>query len=274
MGFRDVLTSADPSVWHRLHIPVLLWLVLAASTTRAASDAPAGAPTSSSFDSAGVKIAYLEAGRGEPVILIHGMYSSAQMNWVVPGTFKQLSANYHVIAPDLRGHGQSDKPTDDASYGQPMVEDVVRLMDHLKIEKAHVIGYSMGGIVAMKLMVDHPDRVLSTALGGMGWLREGSRLQESFEQLSGRRGARTPPACVHGLAKLAVTEEQLKKIKAPVEMLIGDRDPCRRLYVDPAAGVRTDWPVIEIKDAGHITCVAKPQFQDALKAWLDRSTTR
>lgn len=80
-------------------------------------------PRPDTFDSAGVKIAYVEAGQGEPVVLVHGLYSSAEMNWVAPGTFRLLAANHRVIALDLRGHGKSDKPTDDASYGQPMVEE-------------------------------------------------------------------------------------------------------------------------------------------------------
>src|SRR5262245_46298554 len=79
---------------------------------------------SAAFDSAAVKIAYSEAGEGAPVILIHGLYSSAEMNWVLPGIFKQLAEHYHVIALDRRGHGKSDKPTEEDAYGQPMVADV------------------------------------------------------------------------------------------------------------------------------------------------------
>jgi pimeloyl-ACP methyl ester carboxylesterase len=62
------------------------------------------------FDSAGVKIHYVVKGHGEPVILIHGLYSSAAMNWGVPGITTELARTYQVIALDNRGHGQSDKP--------------------------------------------------------------------------------------------------------------------------------------------------------------------
>src|SRR5438105_4735903 len=110
----------------------------------------------SSFDSAGVKIAYIESGKGEDVILVHGLYSSAQMNWVMPGIFKRLAEKYRVVALDLRGHGDSDKPDAEDAYGQPMVDDITRLMDHLKIQKAHIVGYSLGGIIVMKFVVDHP----------------------------------------------------------------------------------------------------------------------
>ncbi len=226
---------------------------------------------SGSFDSAGVKIAYIEAGEGPPVILIHGLDSSAQMNWVLPGIFKMLTEHCHVIALDLRGHGDSDRPISEDAYGQPMVDDIINLMDHLKIEKAHIAGYSLGGIIAMKLAVDHPDRVLSANLGGMGWLRQGSELAKVFGRLGGRAASKTPPAAVHGMAKLGVTEDQIKAVKTPLEMLVGDRDPCRKLYVEPAEAVRNDWPAIVIQDAGHITCVTKEQYKDELKKWIDKN---
>src|SRR5690349_9337528 len=92
------------------------------------------------FNSDGVKIHYTVQGKGEPVILIHGLYSSAKLNWEAPGTSALLAEHFQVIALDCRGHGQSDKPTAEGSYGTNMVGDVVRLMDHLKISKARVVG--------------------------------------------------------------------------------------------------------------------------------------
>ncbi|HVT88125.1 MAG TPA: alpha/beta fold hydrolase [Tepidisphaeraceae bacterium] len=224
------------------------------------------------FGSAGVKISYIEAGKGEPVILVHGLYSSAQMNWTAPGTFKQLAEHFHVIALDLRGHGNSGKPTSEDAYGQPMVEDIVRLMDHLKIQKAHIVGYSLGGIIVMNFMTRHPDRVISGTLGGMGWLRPGSIQQTAFERTAGREAGRTPPACVHGIGKLAVSQTDVTNIQLPVEILIGDQDPCKRLYVEPLERIRHDWPVIEIADAGHINCIVKAQFKDELTKWLIKNS--
>jgi pimeloyl-ACP methyl ester carboxylesterase len=109
-------------------------------------------PPAQTFDANGVKISYFVQGKGEPVVLLHGWLSSAGVNWALPGTSALLAKDYQVIALDVRGHGLSDKPTKEDAYGPELVEDVVRLLDHLKIEKAHVVGYSMGGIIAANFL--------------------------------------------------------------------------------------------------------------------------
>ena len=123
-----------------------------------------------SFDSKGVKIRYKTAGKGEPVVLIHAFAASAEMCDNNPQTktkvFSELAKQFRVIALDCRGHGKSDKPHDPKLYGQEMVEDVVRLLDHLRVEKAHVVGYSMGAEIAGHLLVAHPERLHSVTLGG------------------------------------------------------------------------------------------------------------
>jgi pimeloyl-ACP methyl ester carboxylesterase len=171
-------------------------------------------------------------------------------------------------ALDLPGHGQSDKPQDDSAYGPELVEDVVRLLDHLDIKKAHVVGYSMGGMIAARFLASHQDRALSGVLGGMGWLREGSVLQKNWERIFPRQGGSTPPACARSLGKLALTREELIGIHVPVVVLVGDRDPVKSLYVTPLQQVRKDWPVIEIKDAGHLNCILKPEFKQEIQNWL------
>jgi len=231
----------------------------------------AEATRSGTFDSAGVSIAYLVAGTGEPVVLIHGLYSSAGVNWEMPGTVKTLASRYQVVALDVRGHGRSGKPQEENAYGLEMVEDVARLMDHLRIGKAHIVGYSMGGMIALKFIAKHPDRAFSGTLGGMGWLREGSALQGFWEMLPGKGGIGTPAACVHSIARLAVAEEALRGIRVPVAVIVGDRDPVKKLYVEPLSRLRADWPVIEIKDAGHLNCIFKEQFKEELKRWLDKN---
>src|SRR5690242_10964945 len=101
-------------------IVATLSALLLAGPARAADPA-----RSDTFDSAGVPIAYVIAGKGEPVVLIHGLYSSAGINWQLPGTVKLLAEHYQVIALDLRGHGRSGKPKEEDAYGLQMAEDVI-----------------------------------------------------------------------------------------------------------------------------------------------------
>jgi pimeloyl-ACP methyl ester carboxylesterase len=205
------------------------------------------------------------------VILVHGLYSSAWMNWDLPGTTAELARHFQVITFDLRGHGKSDKPVADSAYGTEMAEDIVRLMDHLHIAKARVAGYSLGGMIVMKLVVMHPDRVTSAVLGGMGWLKADSPLEHFWEGISPRNTAGgTPPACLRGIAKLAVTKEQVQAVKTPITVLVGDRDPCLALYVKPLEAIRPDIPVHIIAGAGHLNCIVKPEFKAQLEAALGR----
>jgi pimeloyl-ACP methyl ester carboxylesterase len=121
------------------------------------------------FDSNGVRIHYTVEGAGEPLILIHGLAANADLNWRRAGINALLRKDFQVIAFDCRGHGLSDKPHEKEQYGPEMVHDVTRLMDHLKIEKAHVAGYSMGGFIALELAMRYPERVRSVALCASGW---------------------------------------------------------------------------------------------------------
>ncbi|HEY4220437.1 MAG TPA: alpha/beta fold hydrolase [Myxococcota bacterium] len=235
----------------------------------------ATSPTAHSFDSAGTQLRYLEAGTGDAVILLHGLDASAELNWVRPGIFDDVAAHHRAIALDLRGHGESDQPVDDASYGEPYVDDVVRLMDHLGIERARIVGYSLGGMIAMKLAVEHPERVVDVTLGGMGWVKDGSPEAQRF----GRAASDglfallrlAPAAAARGLRRLGVTEAQVKALALPVTMIVGDRDPTKRLFVDPLHAARPDFPVVVIPGAGHLSCVGKPAFKAAIAALLAAS---
>ncbi|MEI9893146.1 MAG: alpha/beta hydrolase [Chthoniobacter sp.] len=244
-------------------LPALAALLLAVLPARA-----------DDFDSAGVKIHYTVQGTGDPVILIHGLHASAQMNWGAPGIIADFAPHYRVIALDCRGHGQSDKPTGDTDYGIKMVDDVVRLLDHLHLPSANIVGYSMGGMIALKLAVAHPDRVHSVVLGGMGWLPEGSPLQRVWENMGGHGASRGNPALVRGFAEFAVTADQVKALKMPIEVVVGDRDPCRRLYVEPLIAIRSDITEQVVPNAGHLLCVMKPEFKADLNTALCRNLSR
>jgi pimeloyl-ACP methyl ester carboxylesterase len=122
------------------------------------------------FASDGVEIAYIDEGRGDPVLLIHGFASNVATNWVDPGWAEALTAAGHrVIALDNRGHGESAKLYSTDAYGAPlMAEDARRLLDHLKVNAADVMGYSMGARIAAFLALAHPQRVRSLIFGGLG----------------------------------------------------------------------------------------------------------
>lgn len=123
-----------------------------------------------SFNSDGVEIAYRDEGEGSPIFLVHGFASNSHTNWVFPGWFEALSeAGYRVIAHDNRGHGESEKLYDSALYHSSlMAEDVRRLMDHLEIPSAYVMGYSMGTRISAFLSLNHPERVKAVIFGGLG----------------------------------------------------------------------------------------------------------
>jgi pimeloyl-ACP methyl ester carboxylesterase len=122
------------------------------------------------FSSDGVRIAFLVEGEGEPILLIHGFASNVETNWGGTGWIKLLAgAGFRVIALDNRGHGASEKLYDPEAYAGPaMAEDARRLLDHLGVESAHAMGYSMGARIAAFLGLQHPGRVKSAILGGLG----------------------------------------------------------------------------------------------------------
>ena len=97
-----------------------------------------------------VEIAFLDEGRGEPIVLVHGFASTAQVNWVHPGWVATLTrGGRRVIALDNRGHGASTKLYDPAAYHSArMADDIRALLDHLELGRADVMGYSMGARIS------------------------------------------------------------------------------------------------------------------------------
>ena len=256
------------------------------------------------FDSDGVKIHYVVEGTGEPVILVHGFAASIPMQWQLPGIFSRLSQEYQVIALDNRGHGKSDKPHDPQQYGPESVKDVIRLMDHLKIEKAHIVGYSMGGFMTGYLLSKYPDRVLTATMGGAGWEQPNGEMQRSLTELAesleagngiGPLIVRLTPAdqpkptkeqiasinqmlmlsndaqalaaCIRGMQRLAVPEEKLEANRVPTLAIIGERDPLKE-GVDAMQERMSNLTVSVVDGADHMTCFANPQFIADLKKFL------
>lgn len=116
------------------------------------------------FDSNGVRIRYIVEGRGEPLVLLHGQGAGLQPVWINTGVVKDLAGSYMVIALDSRGAGLSDKPHEPSKYGEELGLDIIRLLDHLRIQKTHIVGYSLGGLVVHQLIATHPERFQSAIL--------------------------------------------------------------------------------------------------------------
>lgn len=142
-------------------------IILALLALTATATATAQEPTHAFFTTSDdIKIHYMQLGtEGSHVILIHGYLGSAQGNWFMNGIAQALAKTHRVTAIDCRNHGQSDKPV---ARGPGIPEDVIELMDHLKIEKAHMHGYSMGGGITGRILASHPERLITAGFGGSG----------------------------------------------------------------------------------------------------------
>ena len=112
------------------------------------------------LDAGGVSIRYIDAGKGPAIVLLHGGTSNVE-SWTTRGVVDNLAQDFRVIAFDARGHGKSDKPRDPAAYGRQQALDVVRILDALKIDRAHIAGFSLGGSTVAQLLTLHPERFLT-----------------------------------------------------------------------------------------------------------------
>jgi pimeloyl-ACP methyl ester carboxylesterase len=247
-----------------------------------------------SFDSSGIQIHYVEKGRGAPVVLLHGFTGSAARHWEAPGVISALeTAGYRVIAMDCRGHGESGKPHDPGLYGLEMVGDVIRLLDYLKIDRAHVVGYSMGGAIANQLLTRHSPRLITVTLLGAGWEGEDlkvlatqfSALADGFDKKdatwliravssSGQQGptaeeiaaanaslfARNDSdalaAAARGLLPLyQVSADSLRGVSLPVLAIVGEQDTLNLEGVKRMAAVVRGMEVVRLPGATHASSV-------------------
>jgi pimeloyl-ACP methyl ester carboxylesterase len=259
------------------------------------------------FTSNGVRIHYVEEGEGEPVLLIHGLGGDLE-EWVRTGVLPALARDHRVIAFDLRGHGMSDKPHDSGQYGMEVIEDGVRLLDHLKIAKAHVVGYSMGALIVSALLATHPDRLLSATIGGGGGLQaledrrfdeiadaleqgkgigplisltrpEGQPMptEEQIRQMSEEFLATHDPKALVALIRsrkgVRLDEEKLKRNQVPALALVGEHDPARS-GVEALSGRMATLKVVVIPAADHQTTPGRPEFLHRLQEFLTEHAQR
>jgi pimeloyl-ACP methyl ester carboxylesterase len=121
---------------------------------------PAFALDDKYLDANGVRIRYIDTGKGEAIVLLHGGTSNLE-SWTTRGVVDNLAKDFRVIAFDARGHGKSDSPREPSAYGRQQALDVVRILDALKINRAHIVGFSLGGSTVAQLLTLHPERFLT-----------------------------------------------------------------------------------------------------------------
>jgi pimeloyl-ACP methyl ester carboxylesterase len=201
-----------------------------------------------SFHNGAVEIAYLDEGEGDPIVLVHGFASTKNVNWVYPTWVSELKKNgRRVIAFDNRGHGDSSKLYDPTAYEiATMAGDIAGLMDHLNIERADVMGYSLGSRMTAVLARSQPKRLRSVIFGGIGiGLIEGGGPGENVVQAleadslddvtdpvgrtfrafadQTRSDRRALTACLRGSRRL-MTRDEAAEIAVPVLIAVGTSD--------------------------------------------------
>jgi pimeloyl-ACP methyl ester carboxylesterase len=197
----------------------------------------------------GLKMYYEVHGSGEPVVLLHGAFMAISGDW--NDWIGELSKTRKVIAVEMQGHGRTADIDRDLSY-ENLSDDVAGLLDYLKIERADLIGYSLGGGVAMQCAISHPEKVrkvvsISAPMRRDGWVKEandalanltwemfkGSPMEAEYKKLSP-----TPdkfPDFVNHIKATASRPydfaDKLKATKAPMFFIHGDADGVRLDYI-------------------------------------------
>ena len=243
------------------------------------------------FQHDGIETAYLDEGEGEPVVLVHGFASTKEVNWVNTAWVTTLTrAGRRAIALDNRGHGQSTKLYDPADYHTAkMADDVAALLDHLKIERADVMGYSMGARITSYLALNHARRVRSATLGGLGiHLIDGVGLPTtiadaleapSLAEVSDPMGRvfrafadqtksdlKALAACIRG-SRQTLTREEVGRIGIPVLVAVGTKDPVAGSAHDLAA-VIPGAKALDIPDRDHMLAVGDKVYKAGVLDFL------
>jgi pimeloyl-ACP methyl ester carboxylesterase len=259
------------------------------------------------FDSNGVRIRYVDMGKGEPLVLVHGILGDVESNWQQTGVLDRLTPHFRIIALDMRGHGKSGKPHETDAYGAAMGADVARLLDHLGIRQAHILGYSLGAYVVGSLLAAHPDRFKTVTFGGstpmLKWNADSDRRAEisakEYENgslrslLIGIAPAGQPPteaeiksrseealaaqdryaiAAVRRSYKgLVVSEQQVTSVRVPMLAVVGSDDP-KKADVDALKIIRPDLRVVVIQGATHNAprnALERPEFAQAVRDFVE-----
>ena len=259
------------------------------------------------FTSNGVRIRYVDQGAGEPVVLVHGYTNDIENNWIATGVLPNLVKDHRVIAFDLRGHGKSDKPHDPKAYAE-LGQDVVRLLDHLNIVRAHIVGYSLGGIITAKLLTTNPDRFITATLiaaaGRRSWTAKDERdaeataadleggvpyrslilvtaptdqpppteeaIRESSQRLVGKNDPLAHAALTRARREQVVTDSQMAAVQVPSLAIVGTADPA----LAGIKGLKAAWPALQVVTVEGAThwgdrgILTRPEFGASLRQFI------
>lgn len=249
----------------------------------------ASSPTKHSYASFdGVELAWHELGEGRPVVLLHGLFSDAETNWIKFGHAAELAGRgFRVIMPDLRAHGESAKPHDAASYpADVLAHDGLSLIEHLGFADYDVGGYSLGARTCIRMVVmgATPRRLVNSGMGLQGLLRTEPRSAHFKKILSGlgthERGSPEwlaeaflkttggdPEALLPLLDSFVDTsEEELRGIGMPTLVLSGDEDRDNGSSAE-LAEMLPYARYVEVP-GGHMSVVTKPEMSKAIADFL------
>jgi len=247
-----------------------------------------------SFHNGPVEIAYIDEGEGEPIVLVHGFASSASVNWVYPSWVSTLTqAGRRVIALDNRGHGESTKLYDPEDYLLDLMADDVRaLLDHLDIGRTDIMGYSMGSRISANLAFNHPLRVRSVILAGIGMVLvrqggPGETVAQALEAASidevtdpmgrtfrafaeqTRSDRRALAACIRGTRKRLMLREEAAAIKNPVLIAVGTNDDVAG-SAHELAQIMKGAEVLDIPGRDHMRAVGDRVYKEGVLNFLAR----
>jgi pimeloyl-ACP methyl ester carboxylesterase len=243
------------------------------------------------FDSEGVRIAYEVAGEGPPILLIHGFASNARVNWRDTGWIATLiAAGHRVVALDNRGHGESEKLYDPALYSAPiMAGDARRLLDRLRIDRADIMGYSMGARIAAFLAIEHPARVRRAVLGGLAEnMMKGfdnseiiaaaleapsleavtERVPRTFRAFAEQTKSdlKALAACMRS-PRARIDRDMLARITCPVLVVAGDKDDVAGPVNPLAEAVPGAWG-LTLPGRNHMNAVGDKDFKRAVVEFI------
>lgn len=238
-----------------------------------------------------VETYFIDHGSGEPVVLVHG-FSQTHAAWLQTPLYEDLVRDHRVIAVDLRGHGASDKPHDPTAYGPNLSSDLVRLLDHLDIDKAHFVGFSLGANVVGDVVVSSPERV-HTATMGSGFFTTWDESEEDFAKLIERReasGERYPwepdnqdfralAAVIRGAKYSAISPEKFASISTPTLIVFGsvEIEHMPELQKQQLESLPSTVKVLIIVGADHDSpkaAILSPEFAQAVRDWIASNSTR